>query len=312
MKNKTTFILGVMITVVFAIYMVTYQVQFNEVAVVTTFGNATEDSVKDGEDRGVFGNLRLRYPWPIQSVMSYDKRIQIHEGELEEQQTLDKQSVIVRAYVTWRIDDALAFYTKLKTMQQGSNQVATLLRDARSVIGNYNFDDLTNSDPEKVKLSQIEADIKARLVGRMGTGDESWGISVESVGLKQIVLPAPVATTVYARMRSTRQRYASKARSEGDAEAARILANANTARDTILAFAERRAQEIRSEGDAVAANYYSKFDQAPEFAIFLRKLKTYETVLRNNTTFFFDAREGMFQEFYKGPQINTKKADDSK
>lgn len=302
MRHKTTFVIGLILAAIFLVYMVTYTVGFNEAAVVTTFGRADEESVYYGstDDTGMLGNLMFKWPWPVEKVRSYDMRVHVLESRLEEQQTLDKQGVVIEAYVSWRITEPLDFFRSLVTVDAAQQQIRSLLRDARSVIGNYTFDELTSSDESQLQLAEVEREIQERI--SRGLSDDpaarSWGIEFESVGITRLVLPQPVTTRVFERMRATRERLAQRAMSEGTAAAADIVAQAESARDTILSFAERRAQEIRAEGDAAAAQYYPLFAEAPEFAIFLRKLETYEEVLENNSTFFFDTNTmGLFSEF---------------
>jgi membrane protease subunit HflC len=304
MRHKTTFWIGILLAAMFIAYMVTYQVQFNQAAVVTTFGNAGANSVRHGDrpEEGIIGNLHLKWPWPIQDIRFYDKRVQVLEDRLEEQQTLDKQSVVANTYVSWRITDPLNFYRSLVTLEQAEQRIESLLRDARSVIGNYTFDELTNTDPDKLKLAQVEADILEKLNSQLkerreGGDAQPLGISFSSVGIKRLVLPDTVTEKVFSRMRSTRQRLAQSARSQGDADAKDIRATANSDRETILAFAKRRADEIRSRGDAAAAEYYKVFAENERFAGFLRKLKAYREVLKHNSTFILDTQQGLFSEF---------------
>jgi membrane protease subunit HflC len=307
MKNPGRILISLIIAVLLVLTMVTYQVRFDEAVVVTTFGRAGEDSVHrgDAETSGVLGNLHLRWPWPIQKVRSYDMRVHVLEDQLEEQQTRDKHGVVLSTFVAWRIARPLEFHRALVTVEEAQVQLRSLLRDARAVIGSYTFAELTSSDPEELKLTRVEHDLQQQLdatLQRLATEGQGWGLEIQTVGIQRLILPEAVTEKVFERMRATRERLAQRAQSEGDAAAADIRAKARSARDTILAFAERRAQDIRAEGDAAAAEYYHLFGEAPEFAIFLRKLETYEEVLGHNTTFFFDSSKGVFPEFIEGPR----------
>jgi membrane protease subunit HflC len=306
MNNKPIFNLMLAVLLVFVTYMFTYQVEYNEAVVVSTFGAADEGSVARGDDAesGLLGNLHLRWPYPIQRVREYDMRAQVLDTRLEEQQTKDKRSVIVSAYVTWRIDDPLAFYKNMKNMDAARERLGTRLRDARSVIGQYNFDELTNTDPDKLKLTQMEGQIRDQL--RQEAETNGYGIEIMSVGVKRLILPQSVTIRVFDRMRKTRERMAQAALSSGQAQASKIESDANSATQLILGFANRRADAIRAEGDAAAAEFYPVFSQNEEFAVFLRKMKTYERVLQNNSTFFFDLKQGgLFEEFYNKPGAIT-------
>lgn len=299
-RGRASLLLALIIGLLLLTSMVTVQVNFHEAAVITTFGAADENSVRDGRtgNAGLVGNLMLRWPWPVQKVRVYDTRVRVLEDRLEEQQTRDKQGVIVKTYVNWRIDQPLDFFRSLVTPQEAENQIRSLMRDARSVIGNYAMNDLVNSDPSKLKLAQVEATLLAKLRGHVtaqsqGSDGLSWGIVFESVGIKRILLPESVTTKVFERMRASRERLAQQARSEGDAEAASILARANSVSDTIAAFARRRAEALRAEGDAEAAKYYKVFAEDEDFAIFRRTIDTYPQLFSEGTTLFMDANDSL-------------------
>jgi membrane protease subunit HflC len=121
------------------------------------------------------------------------------------------------------------------------------------------------------------------------------------VGVKRLILSQSVTLRVFDRMRKTRERLAQAALSSGEAQASKIVSDARSAEQLILGFANRRAEAIRAEGDAAASEFYSVFSQNEEFAVFLRKMETYQSVLSNNSTFLFDLKQGgLFKEFYTG------------
>jgi membrane protease subunit HflC len=306
MKSTSTLFVGLLVIVLLIGYMVTYQVAFNEVAVVTTFGKAGAGAVKRGDaaEGGFIGNLHWRWPSPIQKVYKYDARIRVLEDRLEELQTLDKQSVIIQAYVAWRISDPLAFYQSMSAreaaaVEKAIERLRAGLRDAKSEIGRFTFDQLTNSDPGQLRIGDLEDAIQAKLQASIDREEPSWGITIEDVGIQRIELPDKVTEKVFERMKATRQRLAQSARSEGEARASDIKSKAESARQRIESFAERRAQEIRAEGAAAAAQYYSVFQQNEDFAIFLRKLEALRQTLAHNTTFLIDTRVMPFDMFAK-------------
>ena len=302
MRHKTTFFLGILLLLVLLAYFVTFQVNFNEVVVLTTFGRADAESVYRGGDDagGALGNLHFKWPPPIQMTTSYDQRVRVLEDRLEEQQTADKKSIIVSTYIAWRIDDALSFFKTLRHEETAEEQIRTRLRDARSVIGRFTMDELTNANPDNLKLAEAEQAIAQKLQSELA--GQGYGVKIESVGIKRIVLPQSVAQKVFEQMRKKREALAQAARSEGTAHAATIRADAESAADRILSFANARAQSIRAEGARAAAEYYKAFQQNEEFAIFLAKLDAYKEIFGHNTTFIIDAKQGgLGAEFYQGP-----------
>ena len=312
MRRTNSILLALLLAGFFAAYMVTFQISFHEAAVTTTFGKADAGSVVRGDDSdggGLIGNLHFKWPWPIQDVTKYDLRAHVLEDRLEEQQTRDRQGVIVQVYATWSIDDPLAFFRSLVTEENAERQIRSLLRDARSVLGNYSFDELTHRDPEQLKLAQLEADMLEELKRSQAESDNQ-GIAFETVGVQRILLPQAVTTTIFERMRATRERLAQNARSEGVGLATRIESAADSDRKIILAFADRRAKEIEAEGLANAARSYEEFSADEEFAIFLRTLETYREALKNQTTFVFDSKDGLFRLFHDLMDESRKTTED--
>jgi len=303
MKNLSTVLLGLMIILVLGIYMITFQVDYNQIVVVKTFGKADETSVyvgKPGDPQaaGFLGNLHFKWPPPIQTTSRYDARVQLLETRLEQIQTADKKTVIPSVFVTWQIEDPLAFYKAVREIKEAQKQLLARLRDAKSVIQSYRFDELTNADPAKLKLAQAEEEMRAKLQAAL-TDPRDYGIKITAVGIKRLVLPEDVTEKVFDRMRSTREAIAERARSEGTAAATSIRGKANAASKLIMDFASKRADEIRAEGVAAAAEVYEQFKQDEEFAQFLRRIKAIREILAKQSTIFADPDMVPFDEFKK-------------
>ena len=284
MKNSLTIVVAVLIVIVLIAYMFMFQVRYDEVAVLATFRSADESSVKD--DPGPY----FRLPFPIQSIHKYSRRVQILEDEKEEQQTKDGYAVITQAYLAWRIAEPLAFFEKLTDIRSAQDKLNPLLRsDLRGLVSQYRFDQLVNISPEHLMLSEIEQKVVEQLQQRVD--DQGWGIKVEQVGLRRILLPQAVTERVFDRMKATRQAMAADKRASGKGEAEGIRSEANSAQSRILAFAERRAQALRAKGDEEASQFYGYFNKDPELAIFLRRIRTLKSSLKERSTFILSARQ---------------------
>jgi membrane protease subunit HflC len=293
-KNSFVILVGVLLVALLLSHMFLYQVRYDQVAVRTTFDKADESSIQDAP------GLKWRWPWPINKVALYSKRLQILEDKIEELQTADGKSVIVRTYLTWRIADPLSFYVTLKDPDEANRQLSSRLREIRGLISRYQFDELVNVDREKLKLATIEQQATETLSA--GLEQAGYGIRVESVGIHKIILPESTTQKVFDTMIAARERLAENALQEGQAQASAIRSEATSARDRILAFAERRAQAIRSQGDREAAVHYGSFAKNEEFAIFLRKIEALGKMLDHNTTFVLSADSlGILDWFNKDP-----------
>jgi modulator of FtsH protease HflC len=294
MKNSFTMLVGGAIFLALLAYTFLYQVRYDQVAVRTTFDKAEAASVQSTP------GLKWRLPWPIHKVTHYSKRLQLLEDKLEELQTADGKSVIVRTYLTWRIENPLDFYVTLKDPTEAARQLSSRLREIRGIISRYRLDELVNIDPARLKLTTIEDEAKAALEQSLAAS--GYGLKVESVGIYKIVLPEATTEKIFETMIKTRERLAENALQEGQAQASAIRSEATSARDRILAFAERRAQTIRSQGDREAAKEYESFAKNEDFAIFLRKVEALKKMLDHNTTFVLSADSlGILDWFNRAP-----------
>ena len=300
MKNSFIVLVGVILVALLLSNMFFYQVRYDQVAVRTTFDKADESSVQETP------GLKWRWPWPVNKVALYSKRLQVLEDKIEELQTADCKSVIVRTYLTWRIADPLDFYITLKDPAEANRQLSSRLREIRGLISNYDFDELVNVDRDKIKLADIEQ--RATTTLDEALRQAGYGIKVESVGIHKIILPESTTQKVFDTMIASRERLAENALQEGQAQASAIRSEATSARERILAFAERKAQAIRSQGDREAAVQYENFAQNEEFAIFLRKIEALKKMLDHNTTFVLSADSlGILDWFNKDPAAAAKR-----
>ncbi|MCC7407863.1 MAG: protease modulator HflC [Phycisphaeraceae bacterium] len=287
MRNSFTIVLGVLIALVMLAYMFAFTVRYDQAAVLTTFNRAV-DPVTDASGKVIEAGsvkqepgLYFRWPWPVQQVEYYTTRLQILEDQLEELQTADRFSLVMRTYVVWRIKDPLAFFRGLRTTEAAEVQLQSMLRSVRGIISRYAFTDMVNPYPERLKLREIESQMLAQIQERLA--QSGYGIEVRYIGIRRMMLPEGVTESVFERMKETRLAIAARAREEGGAQAAAIRSEATAASKRILAFAEERALKLRAEGDAQAAKYYDVFNKDQELAAFLRRIQTLRAALPGAT-----------------------------
>ena len=302
-KNMFNFAIGIIVFLILILYMVSYQVRYDEVAVITTLdktiepgkdekGNIKRDAHGEAIEPGSLiekPNLYFKLPWPIQKVYTYPKRLQLLEDQMEEQTTADGYSIVVRTYLTWRIDDPSAFFRSLRNVDTAQQSLQPLLRNLRGVISQYRFDQLVNTDPSKLALREIEVKSQKELNDRLAANN--YGIEVVNLGIRRIVFPQSTTTKVFDRMKEERQRMAQNSRSSGTSQAVAIRSEADNARTTILSFAERQASVLRSQGETEATRYYELFQKDQDFAVFLRQVESLKKILAKNTTFVLDAEK---------------------
>jgi membrane protease subunit HflC len=305
MKSPFSLLLAVIIVAALLLFMFSFTVRYDEVAVATRFERAIEPQrnadgtlARDAQGQLVDAGwlyeepgLYPRLPWPINNVYKYSKQLQTLEHELRQVQLADSQQVTVQLFTVWTIDDPYAFFRTLRTEDAAVDRLRAIVQGQAigRVISNYRFADFVNADPDRLQLDQIEQDMVQRV--RDDLQAARYGIAVRSIGIRQLVLPEQTTTTVFERMRSTQEKLAEAARAEGQAQAATIESEADTDRQRILAFANRRAQTIRTEGELEAAGFYNVFAENEELAIFLRRVEALREMLPNNTTFILSAED---------------------
>ncbi|MDH7571875.1 MAG: SPFH domain-containing protein, partial [Armatimonadota bacterium] len=95
-----------------------------QVGVVTQFGRPVRTVTRPG----------LYLKLPIQSVVRFDRRLQIYNPRASELLTSDKKNLVVENYVAWRVGDPERFLTAVRT-PAGSYGVAVIdLAEQRSWV----------------------------------------------------------------------------------------------------------------------------------------------------------------------------------
>lgn len=109
-----------------------------------------------------------------------------------------------------------------------------------------------------------------------------YGIELIDVVIRQIRYSDDLTQSVYDRMISERQKVATGYRSDGNGLKAEWLGRLNRDRDIKLSEADKQAALIRAEGDAEAARIYANaYNADPEFYSFWKAMESYEAVLPN-------------------------------
>ena len=136
------------------------------------------------------------------------------------------------------------------------------------------------------------------------TSLRAFGVVVVDVRIKQINFPAEVSESIYANMRAERGVIAREKRYEGKKTAEEIRAEATFEKTKIISEAERQARAIRGEGDANAAKLYADaFGKDIEFFSFIRSLKAYEQSFTGNDVMVISPDS----EFFKYMKLKSNK-----
>ena len=215
---------------------------------------------------------------PFAEVRVFDSRFQYLNSQPQQMQTRDAEQPVIDHYVIWRITDPLRFFADFpQGMQQAAEQVDRVARsDVREIIGQRTMQELVAT-----ARNEIMDTITAQSSARIG----AFGIEVRDVRINRVELPERTEENVFARMRSERERVARKHRAEGDEEGRRIRVEAERDARITVATARQQAEILRGEGDAESARIYAEaHGQAPEFYGFVRRLDAYRRTIGKNTT----------------------------
>jgi len=285
MRNPVTFVVGLVILLIFGSISFLFQVRESEVAFLTTFGKADEAVIKPG--------LRFKLPWPIQKVHRFDARVHNFEGKFEEAMTLDQRNILVLVYVGWRITEPQKFNRSFPGgVDDAKRNLESLVRSAKNAtVGTHNFSDFINTDPAKLKFDEIEKEILLQVAG---TAKEKFGLEVKSLGIKRLGFPESVTQKVFERMKEERQRLVKQFEGEGDRDATKIRSSAERERSEKLADAEAAATRSRGEAEKEAAKAYKTLEQNKELAVFLQKLASMEAIAKERTTLILDQNSSPF------------------
>lgn len=288
-RQQLTIWVSAILAILFLFIVLVFQVRQTEIAVVTTFGQITRSITEPG---GYF-----RWPWPIQKVYKFDRRLQNFESRFDQVTTSDGRSLTVSIFSGWRIQEPRLFQQRFKgSLVRAKDNLEDLVRNAQaSVLAKYKFQDLVSTNRSNLKLKQIESEVLAAV--RSDSQVQGFGIAVELLGFKRIGLPESITAKVFDRMKAERQKEVSRLESEGESEAIRIRAEADRQRQQILAEANAQATIIIGQGEAEAARYYQVFQQNPELAIFLMEMETLEGSLKDRTTLILDQQTAPFHRF---------------
>ena len=110
-------------------------------------------------------------------------------------------------------------------------------------------------------------------------------MEVVEVRIKRTDLPPEIASSIFNRMRTERERIAMEYRSEGKEEATKIRAETDKEKTILVAEAYKQEQSIRGEGDGMSTKIYADaFSKDPKFYSFMRSMEAYKSSLNTDTT----------------------------
>ncbi len=273
-------------------------------------------------DRPEQCGLQFKWPWPVDTVRRFDRRLQLLSPAGREAFTHDRKNVTVEAYVLWKVSDGDAknaeshpvvrFYRSLGSIEVAEARLSSRLQSIMTEqIGRSELTDLlVAADSEAAPtaspgaLEKVSAQIRRELMQRADESDslqDRQGIEIVDVRIRRLNLPVGNMRAVFERMRSERQKIAERYRSAGLAENRMIRSQADRQAGELLAKANAEAERIRGDGDADAIRILNEAHaRDPQFASTLQTLEAYKQILNERTTLVLSASNSLLKLLVDG------------
>lgn len=292
-----------------------YTVDAAEYAYVTVLGRHV--ATHDGGDAEAGAGLHIGWPWPFQSVQRLDRRLQYFDLPGREILTHDPEGktvgkrLYIEGYVCWRIADAKA--VDLFVRRLGSADRARTILEPRingelgAALTERRMEDLVNAESGQVEenVARLREDLMGKLQKPLL---EDYGIELVDVRLRRFGYPSSVRMSIFARIRSEREKKAAESRSEGELQARNIETKAEEAARALLAKARFEEERLKGQADAEAMVIRNKaHQQDPEFYGFLKKMEKLQSILGDNkTVLLLSTNRPLFELLFAPPRPEMK------
>jgi membrane protease subunit HflC len=289
-----------------------YSVSETEQVIITEFGKPVGEPVTEA-------GLHFKMPF-TQEVNVIQKQILEWDGQRTEMPTRDKLYIFVDSFGRWRIKDPLEYFRRLRDERSAQSRLDDILgSETRNAIAKHDLIEVIRTEKDRkpardATLAQL-ADNSAKIgelpaisKGRQMIEQEihraareklaEFGIELLDVRFKRVNYNPSVVEKIYERMISERQQIASRFRSEGEGEAAKILGNKQRDLSVIESESYQKVQELRGAADAkvtqVYAAAYSQTAEARELYSFVKTMESYRTVIGPDTTLVLSTDGDLF------------------
>ncbi len=290
LTNPIVLIGGALLLLLFS--SMVFTVDERERAIKLTLGKITESDYAPG--------LHFKIPL-VETVYKFDRRILTLDVKPERVLTNEKKNVIVDSFIKWKIADTETFYTSLGGVESRANSRLTqfVREGVKDAFGQRTIREVVSS-----ARSTLREEIKASVDQQA----EILGIDIIDVRIKKVELPDDVRESVYQRMEKDRAKIAREIRSEGEESAKKIRASADRIREELLANAYSTAEKTRGAGDAESARIYAEaYTQDPDFYSLYRSLSAYRSAFSGSSDVLLLKPDSEFFQYFNGPQGSTAK-----
>lgn len=267
MKNISKPIATILFLLIVVASNALYVISEVERGVALRFGEMIQADIKPG--------LHMKTPF-IDNIRRFDARILTVDAQPASFFTVENKRLIVDSYAKWKISDVETYYkatggSERTAESRLANRINAGLRDQ---FGTLTLQEVVSGERDAL-MKNITNSLNDTVL-------QELGVEIVDVRVKRIDLPPEVSNQVYRRMTAERNKEAQELRSTGKEKAEKIRASADRERTIELANAYRDAEELRGQGDADAARIYAEaYEQDPEFYAFVRSLNAYKSSFSN-------------------------------
>jgi membrane protease subunit HflC len=294
-----------------ALMSASYTVQETEQVIITQFGKPSLQPITQA-------GMHFKLPF-IQEVNRVDKQILSWDGPRSEMPTRDKLYISVDTYARWRITRPLEYFRRLRDERSAQSRLDDILgSETRNAVAKHDLIEVirTTKDRQPARDESLTESAESRIgvlhpirKGRKMIEQEiqlaaksklaEFGIELLDVRFKRINYNPSVVEKIYERMVSERQQIASRFRSEGEGEAAKILGDKERDLSVIESEAYRTVEEMRGAADAKAtaiyAAAYSPTAEARSLYEFVKTMETYGKIIGKDDTLVFSTGGDLFR-----------------
>jgi modulator of FtsH protease HflC len=311
---KLGFVLWVVVVVGFFVGSASfYTLQETEQAIITEFGKPVGQPVTSA-------GLHFKLPF-TQQVNVVEKNILEWDGQRSEMPTRDKLYISVDAFARWRIAKPLEYFRRLRDERSAQSRLEDVLgSETRNAVAKHDLIEVIRTTKDRTPRrdetlgasaegygsigvlqpiqkgrAAIEREIRDAARAKLG----ELGIELLDVRFKRINYNPSVVDKIYERMISERQQIASRFRSEGEGEAAKIMGDRERDLSVIESEAYKTVQKMRGEADAkvtsIYAAAYSQSAEARSLYTFVKTLDTYKKVISENDTLVLSSKSDLYR-----------------
>ena len=295
MKKIVNIVIFGLLLLIFGSYMFTFQVRQDEIAFVNHLGKNSAPIEKPG--------LRFKWPWPIQNVYKFDKRVHVKTTRYDQVMTRNGGSVMMQFYFGWRISDPSIFMERtngtdseerMKDAEkqlleivdtEKNNQVNTVATSFGSFVQGAGA-----KAAKKVDFDELETSIHDAAKDKA----ENLGVEIQFVGIRKVGVPQSNLDVVLNAMVTQWTNKAGTTIHMAEQEARAITEKAQNDKKAAKEKAEAEAESIRAAAQADALQQFKVMEQDPELAVFLMELQALEKAVKKQTTLILDDSMGPF------------------